>query len=56
MTQKMPKDVLEQMAAKVPAARLGEVEDIANAVMFLSSEQASYVNGTTLSVDGGLVL
>jgi 3-oxoacyl-[acyl-carrier protein] reductase len=56
MTQKMPKEVLEQMAAKVPAARLGEVEDIANAVMFLSSEQASYVNGTTLSVDGGLVL
>lgn len=56
MTQKMPKEVLEQMAAKVPSTRLGEVEDIANAVLFLSSEQASYVNGTVISVDGGLVL
>lgn len=56
MTKAMPKEVIDQMAAKVPVARLGEVEDIANAVMFLSSEQASYVNGTVLSVDGGIVL
>jgi len=56
MTQAMPKEVLEQMAAKVPATRLGETEDIANAVLFLSSEQASYINGTVISVDGGLVL
>lgn len=56
MTQAMPKEVLEQIAAKVPVARMGEVEDIANAVMFLSSEQASYVNGTVLSVDGGVVI
>lgn len=56
MTKAMPKDVLEGMAAKVPVARLGETEDIANACLFLSSEQASYVNGTVLSVDGGIVL
>jgi 3-oxoacyl-[acyl-carrier protein] reductase len=56
MTNAMPKEVLEQMAAKVPATRLGETEDIANAVLFLSSEQASYINGTVISVDGGLVL
>lgn len=56
MTKAMPKEVIDQMAAKVPVARLGEVEDIANAVMFLSSEQASYVNGTVISVDGGIVL
>jgi 3-oxoacyl-[acyl-carrier protein] reductase len=56
MTQAMPKEVLEAMAAKVPTARLGSTEDIANAVLFLSSEQASYINGTTLSVDGGLVI
>lgn len=56
MTQAMPKEVLEQMAAKVPATRLGETEDIANAVLFLSSEQAAYINGTVLSVDGGLTL
>lgn len=56
MTQAMPKDVLESMAAKVPTARLGTTSDIANAVMFLASEQASYINGTVLSVDGGLVI
>lgn len=56
MTLQMPKEVLDQMAAKVPVARLGHTEDIANAVMFLASEQSSYVNGTVLSVDGGIVL
>jgi 3-oxoacyl-[acyl-carrier protein] reductase len=56
MTKAMPKEVLEGMAAKVPVARLGEVEDIANACLFLASEQAGYINGTVLSVDGGIVL
>jgi len=56
MTQAMPKEVLESMAAKVPAQRLGSTADIANAVLFLSSEQAAYINGTVLSVDGGLVI
>nr|BFD61567.1 3-oxoacyl-[acyl-carrier-protein] reductase [Bdellovibrio sp. HM001] len=56
MTKAMPKEVLEGMAAKVPVARLGEVEDIANACLFLASAQASYINGTVLSVDGGIVL
>lgn len=56
MTQAMPKEVLEQMAAKVPLQRLGEVDDIANACMFLSSEQANYINGTVISIDGGLVI
>jgi 3-oxoacyl-[acyl-carrier protein] reductase len=56
MTQAMPKDVLDQMAAKVPLQRMGEVDDIANAVMFLSSEQANYITGTVISVDGGLVI
>lgn len=56
MTKAMPKEALESMASKVPVVRLGETEDIANAVLFLASEQASYINGTTLSVDGGIVL
>ncbi len=56
MTKAMPKEVLEQMAGKVPVTRLGEPSDIANAVMFLSSEQASYINGAVISVDGGIVL
>lgn len=56
MTNAMPKEVLEGMAAKVPVQRLGEVDDIANACLFLASEQAAYINGTVLSVDGGIVL
>lgn len=56
MTSAMPAEVLQQMAAKVPVARLGETSDIANAVMFLSSDQAAYINGAVISVDGGLTL
>lgn len=56
MTEAMPKDVLDGIAAKVPVQRLGETSDIANACMFLASDQASYINGTVISVDGGLVL
>jgi 3-oxoacyl-[acyl-carrier protein] reductase len=43
------------MVAKIPAARMGMTADIANACLFLASNEASYINGTTLSVDGGLV-
>jgi Dehydrogenases with different specificities (related to short-chain alcohol dehydrogenases) len=56
MTKAMPPEILTGMTAKVPAARLGEVEDIANTCLFLASEQASYINGTVISVDGGLIL
>ena len=56
MTTAMPKEVLEQMAAKVPVARLGATSDIANACLFLSSDEAGYINGTVISVDGGLTL
>jgi len=56
MTQAMPKEVLDGITAKVPVARMGETRDIANACMFLASDEASYINGTTISVDGGLVL
>lgn len=56
MTKAMPKEVLDGMATKVPVARLGETEDIANACLFLASEQTSYINGSVLSVDGGIVL
>lgn len=56
MTKAMPPEVLTQMAAKVPVARLGDTADIAAACLFLSSQSAGYINGTVLSVDGGLVL
>lgn len=56
MTNAMPSEVLQQMASKVPTQRLGETEDIAAACLFLASESAGYINGTVISVDGGLVL
>lgn len=56
MTEAMPAEVLKSMAEKVPVVRLGETKDIANACLFLASEESSYLNGATLSVDGGMVL
>jgi 3-oxoacyl-[acyl-carrier protein] reductase len=44
------------MAAKVPLQRLGKTADIANACLFLASDAAGYISGTTLSVDGALTL
>ena len=55
MVEAMPADVLKGMASRVPAGRLGTPQDIANACLFLSSDEASYITGTVLSVDGGLV-
>jgi len=56
MVAKMPTEVIEQMKTKVPIGRLGTPEDIAAAYLFLSSDEASYINGTVLSVDGGMTV
>jgi 3-oxoacyl-[acyl-carrier protein] reductase len=56
MTAKVPEKVLEMMESKTPLRRLGRPEDIAAAYLFLSSDDASYINGVVLSVDGGLVI
>ena len=56
MTKAMPNEVLDQIVAKVPAARMGLPSDIASACLFLGSDQASYITGTVISVDGGVVL
>lgn len=56
MTKAMPKEAIEAMAAKIPVARLGETDDIANACLFLATDQANYINGSVMSVDGGMVV
>jgi 3-oxoacyl-[acyl-carrier protein] reductase len=56
MTEAMPAEALQKMAAQVPVQRLGSTVDISNAVLFLSSEEASYINASVISVDGGIVL
>lgn len=56
MTEKMPENVLDMMKNKAPLQRLGTPQDIANAYAFLASDDASFVTGTVLSVDGGVVL
>ena len=53
---KMPPKVLGDMAAKVPLGRLGLPEEIANVFAFLASDDASYINGAVISVDGGMTL
>ena len=56
MVKKMPEKVLANMQEHTPIGRLGEPEDIANAFLWLASDEASFVHGTTISVDGGIVL
>ena len=52
MMKAVPKEVIEPIAAKIPLRRLGQPEDIANAFVFLASDEASYITGVVLSVDG----
>ena len=52
MMKAVPKEVIEPMIARIPLRRLGQPEDIANAFVFLASEEASYITGVILSVDG----
>ena len=52
MMKAVPKEVIEPMIAQIPLRRLGTPEDIANAFVFLASDEASYITGVVLSVDG----
>lgn len=56
MTSVLPDKVKEEMIKAIPLASLGKPEDVANAVLFLVSDQASYITGQTLNVDGGMVM
>ena len=52
MMKAVPKEAIDPMIARIPLRRLGQPEDIANAFLFLASEEASYITGVVLSVDG----
>ncbi|CAN5348587.1 3-oxoacyl-[acyl-carrier-protein] reductase [soil metagenome] len=56
MTEALPEEMKEYVNKTAPAGRLGTPEDIAAAVVFLASEEASYITGQALTVDGGLTL
>ena len=56
MTDQIDKKFKEAIIAKIPSNRLGKPEDIANAVIFLSSNKSDYINGETLHVNGGMYL
>ena len=56
MSDKIDEKFKEIIISKIPSARLGEAEDIANAVLFLASNQSDYINGETLHVNGGMYM
>jgi 3-oxoacyl-[acyl-carrier protein] reductase len=56
MTDKIDDKFKEVIVSKIPSARLGEPDDIANAVLFLSSDQSDYINGETIHVNGGMYM
>ena len=56
MTDKIDEKFKEAIISKIPSARLGEPKDIANAVLFLASDQANYINGETIHVNGGMYM
>ena len=56
MTDKIDEKFKEVIISKIPSARLGEPEDVANAVIFLVSPQSDYINGETLHVNGGMYM
>jgi 3-oxoacyl-[acyl-carrier protein] reductase len=56
MTEQIPQKIKDQALQLIPLARFGEPQDVANAVAFLLSDEARYITGQTLTVDGGLVM
>lgn len=56
MTDKLPDEMKQGLQGQIPLAKLGSVEDIASAVRFLASDEASYMTGQTIHVDGGMYM
>ena len=53
MVKAVPDHVLEKIIARIPVGRLGEAEDIARGVLFLVADEAAFITGSTLSINGG---
>lgn len=56
MTEQLPEDIKQGILTQIPLAKLGQPEDIAKAVAFLASDDANYMTGQTLHIDGGMVM
>ena len=56
MTQKLDDTVKKQMLSGIPLKRFGDVQDVANVVKFLCSEESAYITGQVINVDGGMVM
>ena len=53
MVRAVPAEVLEKIIARIPMGRLGQAEDIARGVVFLTADDADFITGSTLSINGG---
>jgi 3-oxoacyl-[acyl-carrier protein] reductase len=56
LTKDLPEDLTSQLNDFIPLGRWGEIQEVANAVAFLASDEASYITGHILSVDGGMAM
>lgn len=56
MTDVLPEEVKTALLAKIPEAKLGEAQDIANVVVFLASDEAQYITGQTININGGMAM
>lgn len=56
MTEKLPQEIIDNYSAAIPLSRMGETKDVANLCIFLASDEASYITGQTIQVDGGLIM
>jgi 3-oxoacyl-[acyl-carrier protein] reductase len=56
LTEVLPEEMMKSIVTNTPLGRLGAVEDVANAVLFLAADEAAFITGQVLTVDGGLVM
>jgi len=56
MTAKLPEEIRKKMLSVIPLGRFGEAKDVANLVLFLSSESSSYITGQVVQIDGGMLM